>query len=147
MRQTDPETERKRVWLNRYRESIIKQKRLSETLQELRSRSTSICAPLCSAKSAPTGTHSDRVADNVQRIADAEQRLQAEQLRGLEISSEIVNAAFDQLPLQYARALIGQYVDFESAEQTARKIGVRWTSITQYRRRAIIMLKLPEDAP
>lgn len=146
MRPTDPETERKRAWLNRYRESIDKQKRLAETLQELRSRSTSICAPLCAAKSAPTGAHSDRVADSVQRIEEAERRLQAEQIRGLEISDEIMNAAFDQLPWQYARTLIGQYVKLESAAQTAWKLGLRKTSISQYRKRAVTMLRLPEDA-
>ena len=146
--QTDQQaTERKRAWLNRYRESIDRQKHLAETLQELRSRSTSICAPLCAAKSAPTGAHSDRVADSVQRIEEAERRLQAEQTRGQGIAVEIINIAYTQLPLKYAQALVGQYIELLTAEQSARKIGIRKGSVMNYRSAALAALELPEEAP
>lgn len=46
--------ERKRAWLNRYRESIAEQRRIAEQLEEARSLSTSICVSLNPGRSAPT---------------------------------------------------------------------------------------------
>lgn len=143
-KQIDPEKERKRAWLNRYRESLAEQKHLAEALQELRDRSTSISAPLSAARSAPTGTHSDRVADSVQRITDMEQRLQAEQIRGADIAAEIINAAFTQLPLLQAQALVRQYVDFQTAAETGKDLGYKKGTIMQARCEALAALELPE---
>lgn len=145
-KQTDPETARKRAWLSRYKESLVEQKRLAETLQELRSRSTSISAPLPGARSAPTGFHSDRVANSVQQIADTEQRLQAEQIRGADVAAEIINAAFTQLPLNHAQVLVFQYIDLLNADQTARKINLCKNTVMGYRSAALAALKLPEGS-
>ena len=146
MKELDPETARKKAWLNRYRESVAEQKRLADQLEEERDRATSISAPLCAARSAPTGSHSDRVADSVQRIAAAEQRLQAEQERGQDIAFEIINAAFDQLPLLQAQALVRQYVNFQTAAETARELGYKKNTIAQARSKALAALVVPEDA-
>ena len=51
-KQPDPERERKRAWLNRYRESLAEQRRIAERLAEVRSCSTSICVSLNPAKAA-----------------------------------------------------------------------------------------------
>ena len=51
-KQPDPERERKRAWLNRYRDSLAEQRRIAEQLAEVRSRSTSICVSLNPAKAA-----------------------------------------------------------------------------------------------
>ena len=45
-KQQNPEIERKRAWLNRYRESLAEQRRIAEQLEEARDRSTSICVSL-----------------------------------------------------------------------------------------------------
>lgn len=88
-RQLNPETERKRAWLNRYRESLNEQNHIMEQLKEARSRSTSICVSLNPAKSAPTGSHSDRAADSIERILDLQQKLDTEVSRGVELALEI----------------------------------------------------------
>lgn len=144
-KQTDPETARKRAWLNRYRDSLAAQKRLAEALQELRSRATSIRAPLPGARSASTGLYSDRVADSVQRIADAEQRLLAEQQRGQIIATEIINAVFAQLPLKYAQVLLCQYIDGMDITQTAQRLNLSASTVPGYRRKAFASLKLSEN--
>ena len=41
-KQQNPEIERKRAWLNRYRESLAEQRRIAEQLEEARDRSTSV---------------------------------------------------------------------------------------------------------
>lgn len=147
MKELDPETARKKAWLNRYRESVAEQKRLTDQLEEERDRATSISAPLCAARSAPTGSHSDRVADSVQRIAAAEQRLQAEQERGQDIAFEIINAAFDQLPLLQAQALVRQYVDLQTAAETAKALGYKKGTIAHARCEALAALVVPEGIP
>ena len=73
-KQQNPEIERKRAWLNRYRDSLAEQRRLAEQLAEVRSLSTSICVNLNPAKAAPTNAHSDRVADSVQRIDELQRK-------------------------------------------------------------------------
>lgn len=50
-KQKNPETERKRAWLNRYRESLAEQRRIAEQLEEARDRSTSICVSLNPSRS------------------------------------------------------------------------------------------------
>ena len=145
MKPQDPETERKRAWLNRYRESLAEQKHLAEALQELRSRATSISAPMSEARSAPTGSHSDRVADSVQRIADMEQRLYAEQIRGSDIATEIINAAFEQLPLLQAQTLVRQYVNLQTVAETSKELGYKKDTIAHNRCAALAALKLPEN--
>lgn len=98
-KQQNPDIERKRTWLNRYRESLAEQRRIAEQLEEARDRSTSICVSLNPGRSAPTGTHSDRTADSVQRITALERKLQDEQQRGQNIATEIINALYDQRQL------------------------------------------------
>lgn len=144
MKEINPETERKRAWLNRYRESLAEQKRLADRLAELRSRSTSISAPLSGARSAPTGSHSDRVADSVQQIAATEQRLQAEQERGQDIAVEIINAAFEQLQLLQAQALVRQYVNLQTVAETAEELGYKKNTIAQARCAALAAFVVPE---
>ncbi len=145
VKQWNPENERKRAWLNRYRESLAEQRRIAEQLEEARDRSTSICVSLNPGRSTPTGTHSDRVADSVQRIAAAEQRLQAEQERGQDIAVEIINAAFDQLPLLQAQALVRQYVNLQTAAETAKALGYKKGTIAHARCEALAALVVPED--
>ena len=94
-KQPDPERERKRAWLNRYRESLAEQRRLAEQLAEVRSLSTSICVSLNPAKAAPTNAHSDRVADSVQRITALERKLQDEQQRGQDIATQIIDTVYN----------------------------------------------------
>ena len=143
-KQPDPERERKRAWLNRYRDSLAEQRRIAERLAEVRSRSTSICVSLN-----PTNAHSDRVADSVQRITTLEKKLQDEQQRGQNIATEIINALYDQrqLTLNQIRVLCCQYIDGLNCAQTADKVGLSPTSISGYRRTALAALTIPEDAP
>ena len=143
-RQSDPETERKRAWLNRYRESLAEQRRIAEQLEEARDRSTSISVSLNPAKSAPTGSHSDRVADSVQRIAALESKLQDEQCRGQNIAVEIIDAAY-KLPIKYAQVLCKQYLDFLTAAQTGDKINLSTATVLHYRSAALAALTIPED--
>lgn len=145
VKQLDPETARKKAWLSRYRESLAEQRRLADQLEEERDRATSISAPLSAARSAPTGSHSDRVADSVQRIAAAEQRLQAEQIRGADIAAEIINAAFEQLPLLQAQALVRQYVNLQTAAETGKELGYKKGTIAHARCEALAALVVPED--
>lgn len=145
VKQWNPENERKRAWLNRYRESLAEQRRIAEQLEEARDRSTSICVSLNPGRSTPTGTHSDRVADSVQRITALEKKLQAEQQRGQEIAVEIINAAFDQLPLLQAQALIRQYVNLQTAAETAKALGYKKGTIAHARCEALAALVVPED--
>lgn len=121
-KQQNPEIERKRAWLNRYRESLAEQRRIAEQLEEARDRSTSICVSLNPAKAAPTNAHSDRVADSVQRITTLEKKLQDEQQRGQNIATEIINALYDQrqLTLNQIRVLCCQYIDGLSGCQNYR---------------------------
>lgn len=146
VKQQNPETERKRAWLNRYRESLNEQQRLFYTLKEIRSRSTSICVSLNPARSAPTGTHSDRVADSTQQIAEVERKLQAEQQRGQDIAAEIITAAF-KMPSQYAQVLCCQYLDCLTADQTARKVGLCAATVLHYRSKALALLEVPYNTP
>ena len=145
VKQWNPENERKRAWLNRYRESLAEQRRIAEQLEEARDRSTSICVSLNPGRSTPTGTHSDRVADSVQRITALEKKLQAEQQRGQEIAVEIINAAFDQLPLLQAQALVRQYVNLQTAAETAKALGYKKGTIAHARCEALAALVMPED--
>jgi len=145
VKQWNPENERKRAWLNRYRESLAEQRRIAEQLEEARDRSTSICVSLNPGRSTPTGTHSDRVADSVQRITALEKKLQAEQQRGQEIAVEIINAAFDQLPLLQAQALVRQYVNLQTAAETAKALGYKKGTIAHARCEALAALVVPED--
>ncbi len=145
VKQWNPENERKRAWLNRYRESLAEQRRIAEQLEEARDRSTSICVSLNPGRSTPTGTHSDRVADSVQRITALEKKLQAEQQRGQEIAVEIINAAFDQLPLLQAQALVRQYVNLQTAAETAKALGYKKGTIAHARCEALAVLVVPED--
>ncbi len=148
-RPTDPETERKRAWLNRYRESLAEQRRIAEQLEEARDRSTSICVSLNPSRSSPTGTHSDRVADSVQRITALEKKLYEEQCRGQDIAAEIINVVYGQskLTLNHMRVLCCQYIDGMNCAQTAAKVGLSPTSIPNYRRTALAALELPEPTP
>ena len=143
----DPERERKRAWLNRYRESFAEQRRMMEQLEEARARSTSICVSLNPAKAAPTNAHSDRVADSVQRITALEKKLRAEQCRGQDIATEIINVLYDQpqLTLNQIRVLVCQYIDGMNCAQTADKVGLSPESIPNYRRAALTALTIPED--
>ena len=145
-RQPDPETERKRAWLNRYRESLAEQRRIMEQLAEARDRSTSISVSLNPCRSAPTGTHSDRTADSVQRITALEKKLQAEQCRGQDIAAEIINVLYDQqqLTLNQIRVLACQYLDGMNCAQTADKVGLSPGSVPSYRRAALVALIIPE---
>ena len=146
-KQPDLERERKRAWLNRYRESLAEQRRIMEQLEEARDRSTSISVSLNPCRSSPTGTHSDRVADSVQRIAALERKLQAEQQCGEEIRVEIINVLYDQpqLTLNQVRVLCCQYIDELNCAQTADNVGLSPTSIPNYRRTALAALIIPED--
>ena len=148
-KQPDPERERKRAWLNRYRDSLAEQRRIAERLKEARDRSTSICVSLNPGRSAPTGTHSDHTADSVQRITTLEKKLQDEQQHGQNIATEIINALYDQrqLTLNQIRVLCCQYIDGLNCAQTADKVGLSPTSISGYRRTALAALTIPEDAP
>ena len=147
MKKQDPETERKRAWLNRYRESLAQQRRIAEQLNEARSRSTSICVSLNPAKSAPTNAHSDRVADSVQHIAALESKLQEEQERGQGIATEIINVLYNQpqLTLNQVRALVCQYIDGLTAPETAKKINLSTGTVLHYRIAALAALTIPED--
>lgn len=146
VKQQNPETERKRAWLNRYRESLSEQRRIAEQLEEARDRSTSICVSLNPGRSAPTGTHSDRTADSVQRITALEKKLQAEQCRGQDIATEIINVLYDQqqLTLNQIRVLCCQYLDGMNCAQTADKVGLSPCSVPNYRRAALAALTIPE---
>ena len=148
-KQQNPDIERKRTWLNRYRESLAEQRRIAEQLEEARDRSTSICVSLNPGRSAPTGTYSDRTADSVQRITALERKLQDEQQRGQNIATEIINALYDQrqLTLNQIRVLCCQYIDCLNCAQTADKVGLSPTSISGYRRTALAALTIPEDVP
>ena len=146
-RQSNPENERKRAWLNRYRESLAEQHRMMEQLEEARARSTSICVSLNPGRSSPTGTHSDRTADSVQRITALEKKLLDEQCRGQDIATEIINVLYDQpqLTLNQIRVLVCQYIDGMNCAQTADKVGLSVQSIANYRRTALAALTIPED--
>ena len=146
-RQSDPEIERKRAWLNRYRESLAEQRRMMEQLEEARDRSTSICVSLNPGRSAPTGTHSDRTADSVQRITALEKKLQDEQRRGQDIATEIINVLYDQpqLTLNQIRVLCCQYIDGMNCAQTADKVGLSPCNVPNYRRTALAALTIPEE--
>lgn len=146
-KQQNPEIERKRAWLNRYRESLTEQRRIAEQLEEARSRSTSICVSLNPGRSAPTGTHSDRTADSVQRIAALEKKLQEEQCRGQDIAVEIINVLYDQrqLTLNQIRVLCCQYIDGLTVPKTADKIFLSPDTVKNYRIKALAAFKLPES--
>lgn len=145
-KQPDQERERKRAWLNRYRESIAEQRRIAERLAEVRSRSMSICVSLNPAKAAPTNAHSDRVADSVQRITALEKKLQDEQQRGQNIVTEIINALYDQqqLTLNQIRVLCCQYIDGLTIPETADKIGISPDTVKSYRVKALAAFVIPE---
>ena len=87
------------------------------------------------------------MADSVQRITDTEQRLQVEQLRGQNIATEIINAAFEQLPLLQAQAIVRQYINLQTAAETAKELGYKKGTIAHARCEALDALRLPEDAP
>lgn len=144
----DPERERKRAWLNRYRESLAEQRRIAEQLEEARDRSTSICVNLNPAKAAPTNTHSDRVADSVQCIAALEKKLQDEQQRGQDIAVEIINVLYDQrqLTLNQIRVLCCQYIDGLTVPKTADKIFLSPDTVKNYRIKALAAFELPKSA-
>ena len=144
-KQSDPERERKRAWLNRYRESLAEQRRTMEQLAEVRSLSTSICVSLNPAKAAPTNAHSDRVADSVQRITALEKKLQDEQCRGQNIATEIINVLYEQLPLKYAKVLCCQYIKCLNVSKTADETGLSPDTVVNYRKKAIVDFKVPED--
>lgn len=143
-KQPDPERERKRAWLNRYRESLAEQRRIAERLAEVRSLSTSICVSLNPAKAAPTNAHSDRVADSVQRITALERKLQDEQQRGQDIATEIIDAVYDQLPLMLAKVLVCQHINCLTVPETADKIGISPDTAKNYRVKALAAFVVPE---
>ena len=145
-KQQNPEIERKRAWLNRYRESLAEQRRIAEQLEEARDRSTSICVSLNPGRSAPTGTHSDRTADSVQRITALEKKLQDEQQCGQNIATEIINVLYDQrqLTLNQIRVLCCQYIDGLTVPETADKIGISPDTVKNYRVKALAAFVIPE---
>ena len=143
-KQQNPEIERKRAWLNRYRESLAEQRRIAEQLEEARDRSTSICVSLNPGRSAPTGTHSDRTADSVQRITALEKKLQDEQQRGQDIATEIIGTVYDQLPLMLAKVLVRQYINCLTGPETADKIGLSPDTVKNYRIKALAAFVVPE---
>lgn len=145
-KQQNPDIERKRTWLNRYRESLAEQRRIAEQLEEARDRSTSICVSLNPGRSAPTGTHSDRTADSVQRITALEKKLQDEQQCGQNIATEIINVLYDQrqLTLNKIRVLCCQYIDGLTVPETADKIGISPDTVKNYRVKALAAFVIPE---
>ena len=144
VKQPDPEAERKRAWLSRYRQSLAEQQYLACAIQEVRSRSLSISVTIAPGRTAPTGAHSDRVADSVQRLDALERQLRQEQQRGQAIAAEIITAAY-KLPCKLAEVLCCQYLDGMSTTQTARKMGLSASAVSNRKRAALAALDVPPD--
>ena len=77
MKELDPEIERKKAWLNRYQDSLRRQARLAFLIEDARDQATSLQSP-GGVRTAPTGVHSDRVANAVQRLDELQRKYIAE---------------------------------------------------------------------
>lgn len=135
---------RKRAWLNRYRESRNRQERILEDIAELRGRSVGVVQSW-NIRSGPTGSHSDHVADIAQKLDQLQRRLDAEAAHGIDIAYEIIHATFE-LSTNEANVLCSTFIDLLDDAAIAQKTGLKKSSISAIRARAITRLVIPEDA-
>lgn len=139
------EIELKRAWLRRYLDSLKRQQRIMDQIEEARDRATSIHSALNPVYSAPTGTHSDRVADAVQEITALEKRLQSEQQRGVQAAAEIIAAIF-ALPFQSSQVLNYRYIYGMTTAQIAKEMRLVESTIYKYSREGLELLQMPDGS-
>lgn len=139
------EIELKRAWLRRYLDSLKKQQRIMKQIEEERDQATSIRSALNPVYSAPTGTHSDHVADAVQGITALEERLQREQQRGAQAAAEIIAAIF-ALPFQSAQVLSYRYIYGMTEARIAKEMRLVESTICKYSREGLELLQIPDSS-
>ena len=146
MKQLDPETERKKAWLNRYQDSLRRQERLAFLIEDARDQATSLQSP-GGVRTAPTGVHSDRVANAVQRIDTLQREYAAEIERGFLIRAEI-QTSLDALPdILQTLVLYYRYLQGLKFDSVCREVDRSRATITKLHAEALAALQLPEDAP
>ena len=146
-RQSDPETERKRAWLNRYQDSLRRQRLLLFQVEDARSYATSIQAAPGGARTAYTGTYSDRVANAVQRIDELQRKYIAEVERGYQVYDEI-QAAINALPdTMQAMALYYRYLQGMKGDLICVKLDRSRATVTKLLSTGLAALEVPENSP
>lgn len=144
VKQLDPETARKKAWLNRYQDSLRRQKRLAFLIEEARSEATSLQSP-GRVRTAPTGVYSDRVANAVQRIDELQQDYSAEVEHGDQIRAEI-KTAIEALPeIMQILVLYHRYLQGEKVETVCCSVGCSVSTFRRLHIAALAALKLPEN--
>lgn len=146
MKQQNPEIERKIAWLNRYQDSLRTQKQLVSQIETARSAATSIQSPGGDIHTAPTGVHSDRVADAVQRIDLLQREYAAEVEHGVQIRAEI-KTAIEALPdFMQTLVLYYRYLQGMKFDNVCRETGRTYWTIRTLHTTALDALELPEDS-
>lgn len=138
--------EQKKEWLYRYQDSLHRQEWLLSQLEEAHSRATSIQAALGGIHTAPTGIHSDRVADSVQHIDELQRKYIAEVEQGYQIYDEI-QAAIEALPdIRQTIAVHYHYLQDMKIDFICVKLDLSKSTVAKLLSTALDALEVPDAA-
>lgn len=143
MKELDPEIARKKAWLNRYQDSLRRQARLAFLIEDARDQATSLQSP-GGVRTAPTGVHSDRVANAVQRIDTLQREYAAEVEQGCQIYAEI-QTAIEALPdIMQTMAVYYRYLQGMKIDLVCVKLERSASTVTKLLAAALDALEVPE---
>lgn len=146
MKELDPETARKKAWLNRYQDSLRRQARLAFLIEDARDQATSLQSP-GGVRTAPTGVHSDRVANAVQRIDTLQREYAAEVEHGIQIRAEI-QTAIEALPdIMQTLVLYHRYLQGLKFDAVCREVDRSYCTVRTLHIAALAALVVPEGMP
>lgn len=137
--------DQKKAWLYRYQNSLHRQAILLSQIDDAKEYATSIQAAPGGVHTAPTGTHSDHVADSVQRIDELQRKYTAEVEQGYQIYDEI-QAAIEGVPGEVEQLIL--YYSFlrgKEAEEIALLVERDISRVYRLRSKAIKEFTVPED--
>ena len=145
MKELNPETARKKAWLNRYQDSLRRQARLAFLIEDARDQATSLQSP-GGVRTAPTGVHSDRVANAVQRIDTLQREYAAEVEHGIQIRAEI-KTAIEALPdIRQTIAVHYHYLQDMKIDFICVKLDLSKSTVARLLSTALDALEVPDAA-
>lgn len=138
--------EQKKAWLYRYQNSLRRQAILLSQIDDAKEYATSIQATLGGVRTAPTGTHSDRVGFAVQRIDELQRKYIAEVEQGYQFYDEI-QAAIEALPdIRQTIAVHYHYLQDMKIDFICVKLDLSKSTVARLLSTALDALEVPATA-
>lgn len=138
--------EQKKAWLYRYQNSLRRQAILLSQIDDAKEYATSIQATLGGVRTAPTGTHSDRVGFAVQRIDELQRKYIAEVEQGYQVYDEI-QAAIEALPdIRQTIAVHYHYLQDMKIDFICVKLDLSKSTVAKLLSAALDALEVPDAA-